>query len=371
MFMEFWRRHKKKVYVTFGVVSSGFLLYKLYAGHRRHISELKKELEADKKNDELVRAQLKEHFENIQVVANSTTLPHVMQYLSTRIAEELDLMHVTEKLMKGKDQPNTLTVAEKLELWERLKILSFTRMVLSLWSMTTLNLYIRVQVNILGRHLYIDTARGFGSSYRLEEADIIYRDDQQLFLSSADYLVNYGLTTLILNFEAATSEVIKSIQLKDVFSSTVLHDTIEQILDCFMSKGSPHNWLDYLIPEDPKTYSLSTASLHSERTNPSHPSNFEQLMLETRAVLSSAEFGNIVDVSLKAAVDAMVENMQTLYEETNLMVGIPLAKLLPRLSYLGEQLLEEPNRNRYFQVIQNLPEVQLFFTVLYSSTPVS
>lgn len=39
-------------------------------------------------------------------------------------------------------------------------------MVLSLWSMTTLNLYIRVQVNILGRHLYIDTARGLGSSYQ-------------------------------------------------------------------------------------------------------------------------------------------------------------------------------------------------------------
>lgn len=33
--------------------------------------------------------------------------------------------------------------------------------------MTMLSLYIRVQVNILGRHLYIDTARGPGSSYLL------------------------------------------------------------------------------------------------------------------------------------------------------------------------------------------------------------
>lgn len=40
----------------------------------------------------------------------------------------------------------------------------FTRMVSSLWSMTILNLYIRVQVNILGRHLYINTARDLGSS---------------------------------------------------------------------------------------------------------------------------------------------------------------------------------------------------------------
>lgn len=40
-------------------------------------------------------------------------------------------------------------------------------MVLSLWAMTILSLYIRVQVNILGRHLYIDTARHLGTSQLL------------------------------------------------------------------------------------------------------------------------------------------------------------------------------------------------------------
>lgn len=40
----------------------------------------------------------------------------------------------------------------------------FTKMMVSLWSVTMLSLYIRVQVDILGRHLYIDTARGLGSS---------------------------------------------------------------------------------------------------------------------------------------------------------------------------------------------------------------
>lgn len=64
------------------------------------------------------------HFENIQRIADTTTLPHAMLYLSARVEEELDILHVTEKLMKGKDQPNTLTSSEKLELWDRLKILS-------------------------------------------------------------------------------------------------------------------------------------------------------------------------------------------------------------------------------------------------------
>ncbi|TYI47066.1 hypothetical protein E1A91_D13G147200v1 [Gossypium mustelinum] len=107
------------------------------------------------------------HFENIQRIADTTTLPHAMPHLSCRIAEDLNLSHLMERLVKGKDQPNSLSSLEKLELWDSLKILSFTRMVVSIWAVTILSLYIRVQVNILGRYLYIDIARGLGSSYLL------------------------------------------------------------------------------------------------------------------------------------------------------------------------------------------------------------
>ncbi|KAK2991736.1 hypothetical protein RJ640_007440 [Escallonia rubra] len=50
----------------------------------------------------------------------------------------------------------------------------FTRMVLSMWAMTMLSLYIRVQVNILGRHLYIETARDIGASDMLVRAILLF-----------------------------------------------------------------------------------------------------------------------------------------------------------------------------------------------------
>uniref|UniRef100_M1BAM1 Amino acid transporter n=1 Tax=Solanum tuberosum TaxID=4113 RepID=M1BAM1_SOLTU len=156
-----------------------------------------------------VMFRVKAHFENVQRIADSTTLPHVVRCLRSQIEKELDLTHLTERLMKGKDLPNSLTAAQKLELWDRLKIISFTRMVLSLWAATLLSLYIRVQVNILGRHLYIDTARGIGGSGQFDEIDLIDRNDQQQFLASADYLTSFGLPTLISSFEGATSEVLK------------------------------------------------------------------------------------------------------------------------------------------------------------------
>lgn len=68
--------------------------------------------------------RMQAHFENIQKIADTTTLPHAMNYLSSQIAEELDHSQLTERLQKAKGQPNSLTPSEKLELWDRLKILS-------------------------------------------------------------------------------------------------------------------------------------------------------------------------------------------------------------------------------------------------------
>ena len=64
------------------------------------------------------------HFEKIQMISDTITLPHAMHNLSCRVADDLDLSQLLERLIQGKGQPNTLTSSEKLELWERLKILS-------------------------------------------------------------------------------------------------------------------------------------------------------------------------------------------------------------------------------------------------------
>lgn len=367
---ELWRRHRRKVYVTVGVLGSGYLLYRLYDAHRRRRSELERELASERENDELIKAQMQAHFENIQQIADTTTLPHVMLCLSSRVAEELDIMQLTERLIRGKGQPNTMTTSEKLELWDRLKILSFTRLVVSLWAMTMLSLYIRVQVNILGRHLYIDTARGLGSSHLPEEEDRIDRNELQQFLKSADFLSNYGMSTLISNMQAAASEVIMGKQLKDLFDSTVLQETIVKILDIFMSMGSPLQWVDYIMPENARFYKFVAFS-DSDGTNLSDVTKFDQLMVETRDVLSSVEFANIVDLSLKTAVTALMEDIKAQLGEGNLLSGMPLAKILPRIAQITPLLFEEPINKRFIQIIQNIPEVEIFFTLLYANMPIS
>lgn len=74
-------------------------------------------------------------------------------------------------------------------------------------------------------------------------------------------------------------------QLRDFFNTKDLNETIMQILDTFMSTKDPHQWLDYLMPKDASLQTLATAS-NSDTAVPSGVTEFDQLMAETRAVLT-------------------------------------------------------------------------------------
>ncbi|KAJ4713488.1 Peroxisome biogenesis 3-2-like protein [Melia azedarach] len=362
---DLWRRHRRKIFVTAGILGGGYFLYKLYDAQQR-VADLERQ---QRQHDELVKAQMQAHFEEVQKIADATTLPHAIHYLSTQIAEQLDLSPLTEKLMRGKEQPNTLSSSERLELWDRLKILSFTKMVVSLWTVTVLSLYIRVQVNILGRHLYIDTARGLGSSDYPEDADLIDRNDQQQFLASVDFLAIYSVHAVISNVQAAAVEVLKGKQLRDLFNTVVLHETVMQMLEVFMGMDSSHQWVNFLMPADITFYKLATASNH-DNASVSDVTKFDQLMAETRAVLMSAEYRNVVEISLKAAVDALVDETGV-QSGGSLTSGMPLAKLVPRLVQMSPSLLNEPSKNRIIQAVRSIPEVELFFTLLYANMSTS
>ncbi|XP_020888849.1 peroxisome biogenesis protein 3-1 isoform X1 [Arabidopsis lyrata subsp. lyrata] len=393
----FWRKHRRKILVTTTCLGSGYLLYKLYNAHTRKLADLERELAYERENDEIIKTQLsfcnltpkdrvflcflpslvvsqflvlilvfgfvlsilsvrmKAHFDNIQMIADTTTLPHAMHHLSSRLVEEIDVSSIMDKLSKGK---GILIPSEKLHLWNELKILSFTRMVLSLWSVTMLSLYIRVQVNILGRHLYIDTARGLGSSHLLEELDLIDRDDEQKFLASADFLATSGIPSLISNMQGAVKEVLKGKQLKDVFTTRVLQETVMRILDVFMSTGSPHHWVDYLMMSQDATSDVSSSDATVTK--------FHQLITETREVVTSNDFTNVAEISLKCCAVALVEEMET---QTALAKGMQLAKLLPQIEKTMPEISAEPSKNRFLQLIRDLPEVKLFFTLLYANMP--
>jgi len=55
---DFWRRHRRKIFLSVGVVGGGYCLYKLYGAHRQRLDALEMELDVQRQSDELIKAQL-------------------------------------------------------------------------------------------------------------------------------------------------------------------------------------------------------------------------------------------------------------------------------------------------------------------------
>ena len=69
-------------------------------------------------------------------------------------------------------------------------------------------------------------------------------------------------------------------------------------------------------------------------------------------------------------LDALVVDMGA-RSGGSLTSGMPLAKLLSLVTQMGPLLLDEPSKNRFIQIIQSNPEVEIFFTLLYANMPPS
>ncbi|KAG0491012.1 hypothetical protein HPP92_007875 [Vanilla planifolia] len=366
-----WSRHRRKVFLAVGALGGAYVLYKFYDTNRKRVAEVERQFEGAQEIDELIKSQLQNHFENIQRISDSTTLPHAMHCLRCRISEDLDLSYLTEKLRQAKGQSTAPTPHEKAELWERLKVLSFTRLTASVWSMMMLCLYVRVQVNILGRHLYVDIARDTECSQTLEEYESFSWHAQKDFLATADYLSTYGFSALIMNLQRAAAEVLKDKQLKNPFSVEKLREVILQILELLLRTETPNYWISFLVPENATSYWQMTFPSSSAEGSSAlmDVSKLEQLVSETREVLSSHEFKHVMELSLHKLVDVVVEEISKQLKMSNLSPGgVPLVTLLPRVTQAAPPLLEEPSNNRFIQILQTLPEVEQFYTLLYSNT---
>ncbi|KAF3342013.1 peroxisome biogenesis protein 3-1-like isoform X2 [Carex littledalei] len=167
--------------------------------------------------------------------------------------------------------------------------------------MTMLTLYARVQVNILGRHLYLEMTRSDGTQLLGEESDALSKIEKQEYLATADFLSTYGLNSLIMNMRNAVSQVMKTKQLNSQFSMETVQETMMEILDLFMGVESDLvliNWVDYILPETAAQYRemMSAANANDSSSLLMDFTKLEQLISETREVLSRVTMRHIYDM---------------------------------------------------------------------------
>lgn len=379
-FKAWVRKRRRALLVTAGVVGVGIGTYYVAKNYYAALEEEKKRrqrLEAD----ERAEAQLQSHFESVQRISDLTTLPSVLPHLKSRLFEAVDLSSLTEKLMAGKQSQQALTGMEKMQIWQDLKVLSFTRTFCAMWGVSLLSLFVRTQLNILGRRVYIDTTQtstgqGMPNQNKLGHKPLT-KGTQHKFIAFADYLPHRGLDALIADCHQVVRGVVQNKPLKELYTLEQLRDLLNSIREAFDRKGSL--WQAYVLPEDnilPEDLAAASSAADAAQSHTEDVTSEEEeemlnhLMDETRAVLTSEEFHYVLSTALDVVTDGVLEELRSTFGGIAER-GIHLAKLLPPIASVGSSLLDLPQDNPYIQTLANLPQVKSFCANVYADAIIS
>ncbi|XP_041357623.1 serine/threonine-protein kinase RIO1-like [Gigantopelta aegis] len=336
MFSRLWnfiKRHRKKFIFTGTVVCGGWLIYK-------YLQKRIKELRDTDDKEYITLARKQHHFESNQRTCNMTVLS-MLPNLRENVERILNSEPVTAML---KSNPSN-----KLQLWEELKILSFTRSITAVYGCSIMSLLLRVQLNIIGGYIYLDSLSGGNKTASHDgKAVLAPQHLQQRYLSLVKYFLNQGLKDLALYIQQVVSKEISSLSLKQGISLTNIHGIMTHIrerIECGRSDLICH------IPTMPLCqYMLPGEQVISMEMRSQEDQIYDRLVNETRDIIESTDFHavlqNCLDRGFSSYMDCLAEHYKHQTKPTSHLhdVTIPLAKLVPVVDTLLYKLCcDAPN----------------------------
>uniref|UniRef100_A0A1A8A243 Peroxisomal biogenesis factor 3 n=1 Tax=Nothobranchius furzeri TaxID=105023 RepID=A0A1A8A243_NOTFU len=344
MFSSVWnfiKRHKKKFIFT-GAVVGGVYIFGRYA--QKKIRDIQ-EKEA---TEYIAQARRQFHFESNQRTCNMTVLS-MLPPLREAVVAQLNSETLTALL---KTKP-----ANKLEIWEDLKIISFTRTIVAVYSTCMLVVLLRVQLNIIGGYLYLDNSVGKSITNPLAPADV-----QQQYLSSIQHLlgdgrgqisscrltsdpsvcvgcvtsprVSPGLNELITVVKRAVQRSLGSVSLKQSLSLLELEQQLSWIR-AEVESDSERPMSRFLLADDENALAEQACGLTENDVMTI------RLLNETRDMLDSPDFGTILNICLNRAFSLLLDNLAEFFRpppgdsapnsapDSLAAVSLPLAKIVP------------------------------------------
>ena len=149
-----------------------------------------------------INAHVDAHFQAIQAIARDTTVATLLGPLAENVKVMDDMDDIIGRLQRDK---RSLTTAEKLLLWQSVLERVLCRFVCAVWLVPTLHLTIRVQLNVLGRTLYLEsslsdgptasddprtatTREGRRKRHRMQQGTVLSLRAQEAFLTLGEHV---------------------------------------------------------------------------------------------------------------------------------------------------------------------------------------
>lgn len=315
MFSSTWnfiKRHKRK-FIFAGAVVGGVYFLGKYA--QKKIQEIQ-EREA---NEYIAQARRQFHFESNQRTCNMTVLS-MLPSLKEAIAAQLNSENLTTLL---KTKPTN-----KLEIWEDLKIISFTRTIVAVYSTCMLVVLLRVQLNIIGGYLYLDNSANKNTTAPMAPPDV-----QQQYLSSIQHLLGDGLIELMTVVKKAVQNTLGGVSLKQSLSLQELEQQISWMRAEVEGSDHPLSW--YMLADDQEALADQACGLTENDVMTI------RLLNETRDMLDSPDFTKVLNTCLNRGFSRLLDNLATFFRSPSMesdhsaapdslsLVSLPLAKIIP------------------------------------------
>lgn len=313
---NFFYRHRRK-FIIGGVVIGGVIFGSRYA-QRRFIEWQEKETK-----EFLERTRKQQYFESTEKTCNQTII-FLSSTLRENINKQLNCEAIIKKLKEG--------ATNKVELWNELKVLVFIKVSLLIYAGTLLVIALRIQLNIIGGHIYCKTL--------VPEVDSkINNNLQEKYLSRCHYFLEKGIIDLCSLIKEKVNLVLKDVTLKQNMTLQNVENifwTIQSLISC--DSRNPLKLLPQLIygPEFSEEDVL-----------------IKDMMMDTIDLLQNAEvsdiasscinqgFSNVIDkISEFFLPDDIVSHPSTSHDNFVRIsqpnkVAKPCAKIIPIINLYG------------------------------------
>lgn len=333
-----WVKRNRRKFLFSGAVVGGIYVVGKVAQWQLTRSQ---ELEA-KKVLEKVRKQ--NHFSATESTC-ALTLEALFPTMRRVVETQLDADRITE-VLKSKPPPT-----EKLQLWEELKVISFSRCFVLILGGVYLAVMIRVQLNILAGYLYVQEIAGQPPALNnnRDQKPKISVTLQEKFLNICTLFVSEGIEKLCVIVSESVEKVVKQIDLKQNISLVDIDTVFNQIFnECLQEPGGEN------IFTNPVTYFISGDNFLTDMCA-SDQAILKQMLADALDVIENDDTQALIKQVCRQGLSYLVDRVSEHYaniESTNHEYSLektrlhdtafvsladsclPLAKLIPVLSGL-------------------------------------
>ncbi|EGF83659.1 hypothetical protein BATDEDRAFT_22540 [Batrachochytrium dendrobatidis JAM81] len=375
---ELISRNRTRLAWVCGTAASGYMLIK-FAQTKWDESQARREVE------QVSKANIKRHFEQ-NLNDCSFVVSSLLPTLSEHLFVSLDVEFVTAKLQQSRSQSKQVSFDQnqtseqnqsidpeqqnnpsqpksdplaslplkttKLEMWEDIKIMSFTRTISSIYLLNLLTIFTTIQLSILGRFFYLDSVATLSQQRECDYEDLneslnpphllaaeprhISEEVERQYLTFSWYLLNIGWEKCVSRVRGIVETVVGSIPLKGPINYTRLVHIINQIRTEFehddLQKDLLHRMDMYLLPPEGKEdMVLKDGGITVEdggiKQKYVAESTLKHLLDETRDFLESSDFQFVLQSCLNESFELL------------------LSQFKPQFSFLKDEPFEShPNR---------------------------